>query len=252
METMLRFLVRFFYHDQIYTNEPELFYKLYKWDAGLYTLLELRRIIGATIFSVISIIWRIFINPGIFAFIFLGVALILLYVESREKIKAIESNMLEARTSAQERTILIQDYIRRFVSKNGKALGRKEWKIIKQENTCLYYNLLCDKCKHRCHFYSLEIAKIIKDSTLIWGAYEEPLQDGHKYYAHAVILRNGYIYDTNMRQSEKYEDFMRLYQFKIYKQWKYNEYAREDFRESERKEFWSWCKENNVSTYQKF
>ena len=79
-------------------------------------------------------------------------------------------------------------------------------------------DLLSDECHHCCYYYSLEIARIIKDSILIWGAIEEPFEDGHNYYAHAVILRNGYIYDSNMRQSEKYEDFTKLYKFKLYKQ----------------------------------
>ena len=60
------------------------------------------------------------------------------------------------------------------------------------------------------------------------------------------------IYDSNMHQSEKYEDFIKLYKFKTYKQWSYDEYSREDFRKSEQAEFRKWCEENNVLVYQKF
>ena len=143
-------------------------------------------------------------------------------------------------------------FIKKFVSTNGKALGKKEWKAIKEYDIGLYHDLLSDECDHCCYYYSLEIARVIKDSILLWGAVEDPFEDGHNYYAHAVILRNGYIYDSNMHQSIKYEDFIKLYKFKLYKQWNYGEYSRKDFRKSERAEFRRWCKENNVSCYEMF
>ena len=55
-----------------------------------------------------------------------------------------------------------------------------------------------------------------------------------------------------MRQSEKYEDFLKLYKFKIYKQWNYDEYSQDEFREGERQNFREWCKKNNVLEYEKF
>lgn len=249
---MLRFLTRAFYHNKIYTTEKELFYKLYKWKCGLYTFLSLRRVFGMLFLGVIGIIWLIFISPRIYGLAFIDMALILLYIELKETKKAIKFNVCGARSPSQIKTLKMEQFILKFVSLHGKALGRKEWKKIKQYDFGLYNDLLCDECHHCCYFYSLEIALIIKDSILIWGAIEEPFEDEHKYYAHAVILRNGYIYDTNMRQSEKYDDFCKLYNFKTYKQWNSNEYTRDNFRDSERSEFRKWCQENNVSAYERF
>lgn len=249
---MLKFIMRTFYHDKIYTTEPELFYKLYKWHCGLFTLLSLRRMLGVAIFGVIGTIWLIFIKPRIYGLGFIDVGLILLCLELREAKKTMKFNTVGMRTPSQIRTLRMEQFIKKFVSTNGRALGKKEWKAIKEYDVGLYNDLLSDECHHCCYYYSLEIARIIKDSTLIWGAIEEPFEDGHNYYAHAVILRNGYIYDSNMRQSEKYEEFIKLYKFKLYKQWNYDEYSRKDFRESERAEFRKWCKENNVSVYEKF
>ena len=155
-------------------------------------------------------------------------------------------------TPKQIRTKKLEQFIRKLVTQNGGALGKKEWKVIKKADSKLYNDLLCEDCNHWCYYYSLEIAKIIKDSILIWGAVEDPFEEGHKYYAHAVILRNGYIYDSNMRQSAKYEDFIKLFKFKLYKQWDYPEYSRNNFRASEREEFRKWCKENNVLKYRGF
>lgn len=249
---MLKLVMQHFYHDKIYTEETKIFYKLYKWHCGLFTLLQLRRIIGVIIFGVIGITWIIFIKPRIYGLGFIDVSMVLLYLELKEYKNMIKFNTCGARTPAQIRTLEMEHFIKKFISTNGKALGRKEWKAIKQHDIGLYNDLLCDECHYCCYFYSLEIARIIRDSTLIWGAIEEPFEDGHNYYAHAVILRNGYIYDSNMRQSERYEDFIKFYKFKLYKQWKYDEYSREDFRETERAEFRKWCKENNVSVYEKF
>lgn len=249
---MLKFITRTFYHDKIYTPESELFYKLYKWHCGLFTLLSLRKILGMIIFGVIGIAWLIFIKPRIFGLGFIDIAVLLHCIRLSEARKSIVLNACGARTPAQIRTLRMEHFIRKFVSTNGKALGRKEWKAIKEYDIGLYNVLLCDESHHLCHYYSLKIAKIIKDSILLWGAIEEPLEDGHNYYAHAVILRNGYIYDSNIRQSEKYEDFIKLYKFKLYKQWNYDDYSRKDFRESERAEFREWCKENNVSAYENF
>lgn len=249
---MLKFIMRKYYHDQIYTEEPELFYKLYKWNGGLFTLLSLRNYLGAIFFGILGISWIIFNKLRMFGLVFINIALFLLILEQIEIRKHIEFYKSGKKTPAQIRTMKLESFIRKFVSLNGKALGPKEWKAIKKTDMELYNDLLCENCNNCCYYYSLEIAKIIKDSTLIWCAIEEPYKEGHNYYAHSVILRKGYIYDSNMRQSEKYEDFIKLYKLKLYKQWNYSEYSRNDFRTSEREEFRKWCKENNVLDYHYF
>lgn len=249
---MLKFIMRKYYRDRIYTDEPELFYKIYQWHCGLFTLLSLRNILGIIICCSIAICWLIFIKPRIYGLVFIEIALILFILEMNEAIKQRKLENTEKMTPKQIRTIKMEQFIRKFVSQNGRALGKREWRAIKKSDSKLYNDLLCENCNHCCYHYSLEIAKIIKDSILIWCAIEEPFEEGHKYYAHAVILRNGYIYDSNMRQSTKYVDFIKLYKCKLYKQWDYSEYSRNNFRASVRKEFRKWCKENNVLVYHKF
>ena len=70
------------------------------------------------------------------------------------------------------------------------------------------------------------MARIRNDCTLIWCAIDGPIEKEHKYYAHAVILRNGYIYYSNLRMSEKYEDFIKLYKVRLYRQWNSNDYSK--------------------------
>ena len=242
---MLKFLFWYYYRDHVYTDEPELFYKFYKWNSGLFTLISLRRIIGTILFCFTGFVWML-IKPCIYGIILVYIGLFLFVLETIERKKSIKFNTIKIKTPAQIRTIHIENFIRKYISTNGKALGKKEWQAIKNQDIGLYNDLLCDECNHFCYFYSLEIAKIIKDSILIWGAIEEPFEEGHNYYAHAIILRREYIYDSNMRQSSKYDDFVRLYNFKKYKQWNYNEYSKKNFRANERTDFRKWCQKNNV------
>ena len=55
-----------------------------------------------------------------------------------------------------------------------------------------------------------------------------------------------------MRQSVKYENFVKVFKLKIYKKWNDNEYVNEDFRVNERAEFRKWCEKNDVLVYERF
>lgn len=249
---MLKLIMRIFYHDKIYTTETDIFYEMYKYICGIYILLSLCRNLCIIILILIGIVLSFFIKFRTIGLVFINIGIVLFILKLREQEKYIEYHLLGIRTPAEKRRDRIVYFIIKCICLNGKALGKKEWKTIKHQNIELYHDLLSEKCLHRCYFYSLEIARIIKDSFLIWGAIEEPFYDEHKYYAHAVILRNGYIYDSNMLQSEKYEDFIKLYKFKLYKWWNYNIYSQIDFRETEREAFRKWCRENNVYEFEEF
>jgi len=250
---MLKFFMRRIYKDLIYTDEPELFYELYKWNCGLYSVLQTRYLIFCFIFIVIGVFLIISPVTRILGMFLLIVAEIFFLLNGLELRKEIRYNALGARTNFQVRTLTIADFIRKyFVSKNGKALSRSDWKKIKRNNKYLYYDLLSDECNSKCYYYSLEIGKVINGLTLIWGALEEPFEEGHNYYAHAVVMKNGQIYDSNMRRSCKFEDFVKLYHFKTYKSWEYKEYSVDGFRDKQRNEFRSWCKKNNVKVYERF
>ncbi len=249
---MLKFAARYFYHGKIYTSEKNLFYDFYKWTVGLDTLLNMREIIYACFFCLLGIAYMALSRHAYIGYVLFDIGVIILLLNTFDKEDIQILHQLGAKSKSECRSAKISEFIRKFVSLNGKALGLKEWRKIKKENVVLYKNLLSNECWRQCYYYSLEIAKIIKDCTLLWGGIKDPFESSSVFYAHAVILRNGYVYDTNFRQSVKYEDFKKLYQFKIYKMWDYEKYSENNFRNSERKEFQAWCKENNVTFYNKF
>ena len=246
---MLKLLMKLFYKNLIYTDEKELFYKVYRRFA-IFNLIRMRKLVGVAFFCLFGIISIFFIRPWYIGILFVDIGLFLLILQMKEEQKNIQSKKKGIEPKALIRNKKIERHIKNFISQRGKALGKKEWKEIKNKDIDLYNELRSDESNHLCYYYSL--AKIIKDCTLIWGAVEEPFVEGKKFYAHAVVMRNGYIYDSNMSVSIKYEDFMQLYHFKTYKCWQYEKYSKENFRASERKEFRKWCLENGVLLYDKF
>lgn len=128
---MLKFLTRYCYGNKIHTDEPELFYKLYKWDCGLFILISLRRRICAIILEIVGIIGLIFIKTRIYALLLLNVGMIIFILETREVSRQIYFCVMGCKTPAQIRTNQIVDFIRKYVSITGKALGLREWKKIK-------------------------------------------------------------------------------------------------------------------------
>ena len=52
--------------------------------------------------------------------------------------------------------------------------------------------------------------------------------------------------------SKKYEDFIKLYKIKLYRQWNSNDYSKRNFMQVERTKFRKWCKANSVHAYNGF
>ena len=140
----------------------------------------------------------------------------------------------------------IHFFLMKYVTLNGKALKKDEWKKIKRKDKQLYKDLLSEECDNKCYIYSLEIARMFEDSILIWGAVHNIFSEKEYFCAHAVILRNGYVYDSNIHQSIKYEEYQKLFKLKVFKKYTSCEYLKSDFRVHERVDFRKWCKENNV------
>ena len=242
--------MKLFYKNLIYTDEKEMFYKVYKRFA-IFSLIRMRKLVGTVFFCLSGIISTFFVRPWYIGILFIDIGMFLLLLQMKEDQKNIESKKKGNRAKSTQQKQKNRTTYKKFY-KSKRQSSKKEWKKIKNKDINLYNDLRSDKCNHRCYYYSLAIAKIIKDCTLIWGAAEEPFVEGKKFYAHAVVMRNGYIYDSNMSVSVKYEDFMQLYHFKTYKCWQYEEYSKENFRASEREEFRKWCFDNNVLAYSEF
>ena len=240
---MLKQLVKKSFCDRIYIEQKDLFYEIYKWNCGLDILISMRFFIGTIICFIAGLAIFLYTKKIRYLFIFLALEVflyILQYLSRRNKRFLIAEHVKSER---------IHDFLMKFISLNGKAIGKKEWQRIKQSNKDLYKKLLSEECNHYCYYYSHEIAKILDDSILIWGAVLNPFSKEKQYFAHACIYRNGYIYDSNIHQSIDFNSYKKLFDLKIYRKWTYDEYSKNMFQTLEKKDFDAWCKDNNVEQY---
>ena len=137
-----------------------------------------------------------------------------------------------------------------FTFYTNKVIPIKIWKKIKSECKELYLDLTSKECEGLCYYYSLVLGLILKDVDLIWGGIYA--NDSHQWYAHAFIVKNEYVYDSNHRLSYKFDDYAKANNLKIYRRWKYSEYNTKNFRSTVREDFKKWCDENNVVRYSCF
>lgn len=252
---MLQLLVYIFFSKRIYTDEKKLFSKVYKYPAGIMLIFDIYKIILpliclilAFVFFILTFVFLIlalyFLILGLSSYFFITCFFVLLF-------SILPTIILHSKST--ERIEKLVTSIRKFYTLNkNKALTKNDWKKIKKTAPKLYEDLLSEKCNHYCYYYSLEIAKLITDTTLIWCGVKSPFDFNTTYYAHAVILKNGYIYDSNLRESVKYEDYVKLYSLKLYKYFEYSDYSKKDFVENERMKFRNWCNKNNVEGYMNF
>lgn len=141
-------------------------------------------------------------------------------------------------------------FLKLFTLFNNRILSIKDWKIIKSLDPKLYLDLTSDASFGFCYHYSRELGLVLKNVSLVWCSLYGPLE--HCHFAHAFILKDGYLYDSNLRLSYKFEDYAKITNLKVYKTWSYEEFSIPNFRSSVREDFRKWCKENNVESYSYF
>lgn len=131
----------------------------------------------------------------------------------------------------------------RLFGRYGKVVSKKDWKDIKKHWPKEAYKEAISKksCGH-CYFYSWAIAQWLEDAKLMYCS--QKLKDGPS--AHAVIVKDNCVYDTNLRRHFDYNEYIELYDIVIYKMFSEEEYRTETFFDDIRPEFVEWCAKNNV------
>lgn len=72
------------------------------------------------------------------------------------------------------------------------------------------------------------------------------IKQNGEYISHAVIFKDGYIFDTNARMNIPYKEYMALNKAIIYKRFPKEEFEKEDFFNSIREDLIAYCREHNV------
>lgn len=125
----------------------------------------------------------------------------------------------------------------------GKVVSKKDWKNIKKYwPKEAYKEAISKKSCGYCYFYSWAIAQCLKDAKLM---YCSQMIKG-RASAHAVIVKDNCVYDTNVRRHFDYNEYIELYDIVIYKMFSEEEYRMKHFFDNIRPEFVEWCANNNV------
>ena len=125
----------------------------------------------------------------------------------------------------------------------GRVVTKKDWKNIKKYSDKEGYKILrTSKSKGYCYFYSRIIALYLKDAYLMYCSIES---EDH-FTAHAVVLKDNCVYDTNYRTHCDYDEYIKKEKATIYKIFSADEYRKKTFFDDIREDFKKWCAERDV------
>ena len=125
----------------------------------------------------------------------------------------------------------------------GKVVTKKDWENIKKHsNKDAYKAIRTSKSKGYCYFYSRIIASYIKDAKLMYCS----VKSGDHFTAHAVVLKDNCVYDTNYRTHCDYDEYIEKENATIYKIFSVDQYRKKSFFDDIREDFKKWCAERNV------
>lgn len=251
---MIRKLMRIYWKDE-YTTDAG-FESLYYLDKIYFTvqffifiriLFYLTALVIIYFFSLI----RIFQTGKITIFDLIlsitSVVVLVIFIYRRPKIKLDDFIIKKYQDNSKKLVIF---FFKLFTVYTNKVIPIKIWGKIKSESPKLYMDLTSESCEGFCYYYSLTLGLILKDVDLIWGGYYD--SKTHQYHAHAFIVKDEYVYDSNHRLSYKFDDYVTAKNLKIYKRWSYSEYSIKNFRSTVRQDFRKWCEENDVKSYDYF
>ena len=123
------------------------------------------------------------------------------------------------------------------------------WKRIrvKKIDKEFYKYLQTDECRGECYRCTFKLAHLLNDPKvkILWIA-GTPFDDDGRY-GHAVLVKNGYILDTNTRKSYKKRKYLKAMQAEIFYEYSLEEYlSYKNPWELKWDEFGTWCEERNV------
>lgn len=135
-------------------------------------------------------------------------------------------------------TLLFADY---------KVFNIRKRLRLKKIDKEFYQHIQTEECNNQCYRCTFKLAYLLNDSKvkILWIS-GTPFDDEDRY-GHAVLVKNGYILDTNTRRSYKRKKYLKAMQAEIFYEYSLEEYSRVDTPwELKWDEFGIWCEERNV------
>lgn len=140
----------------------------------------------------------------------------------------------------------------------GKAICKKDLKIIKQVNEKLYEIIENRMCRGYCYSFCFFICKVLKKGSLEFIAikrftpYSDKESDGKDYTMHVLYVNNGWAFDAFSSRQYPIEKLHEIYKAKIYRTFSFEEISSksyEEFIEEQDSELTKWATDNNCFTF---
>ena len=126
-----------------------------------------------------------------------------------------------------------------------ERISLKDWLYIRKENKQFYEWFRSDFCNHKCYDTTFQLAKTLLNPNIkiLWIG----LTDYRERYGHAVLEKNGRIYDTNHRRTYKKSKYLKAQEAEVFKEFPIEVYqTASDFKQLGWDEFGKWCHEHGV------
>ena len=130
-----------------------------------------------------------------------------------------------------------------FFARYGPVVSKYDWKRIKRNNKIAYKFIWDKENIEHCYAVTWVLASWLDDAKIMYCSIKGKECDRT---AHAVILKNNSIYDTNLRRHCNYDEYIKVNKAEIYKIFEKEIYSKESFFDDIRQDFVKWCKERNV------
>lgn len=186
-------------------------------------------------FSYISIAIILLLLPSVIVDIYIVINLIII------KINRYNRNTLDAMNKVIEQIANIRLL-------NHKVITCKNWRKIKRYDKYKYRYLRSEECNHECYDTTKWLADFIKDPEIkiVWLGVDDIWDDSR--WGHAILKKGDWVYDTNLRRTYKFEDYIKTLKAEIFKEFSLEgeEYFRENSYEDVYQEFGIWCKERGI------
>ena len=129
------------------------------------------------------------------------------------------------------------------LSKYGFVITKKDWKKIKKLDRKLYNDMWKNNYyQGYCYYYSRSLALYLKDAKLMYCSIEKDGID----ISHAVILKDGVVFDTNLRIHCDLNEYLEDNNAKVFCIYSSNEYGKKSFFDDIRENLINYCKNNSV------
>lgn len=132
--------------------------------------------------------------------------------------------------------------ITHFFGRYGLVVSKDDWKRIKKKNKHAYRFICSKKNIGHCYAVAWTLALWIKDAKVMYCSIAG--KDGQT--AHAVVVKNNCVYDTNERRHYDFDEYMKFHKAEVYQIFEEEVYCTKSFFDNVRQDFVNWCAERNV------